>query len=103
MKWQPAPCRFARDTSGVIFESILNKAPASPVRINPEVNPELERIIDKALEKDRDTRYQHAGDLLADLKRLKRQTESSRVAVAQAVPEKRLGDTQRGLPPPVSC
>jgi TolB-like protein/predicted Ser/Thr protein kinase len=77
---------FRGDTSGVIFESILNRAPAKLARLNPEVHPELERIIDKALEKDRDTRYQHASDLLADLKRLKRQSESSRVAV-QAAPE----------------
>ncbi len=81
---------FRGDTSGVIFESILNRAPASPVRLNPEVHPELERIIDKALEKDRDTRYQHAADLLADLKRLKRQSESSRTAIAQAAPESSL-------------
>ena len=77
---------FRGDTSGVIFESILNRAPAKLARLNPEVHPELERIIDKALEKDRDTRYQHASDLLADLKRLKRQSESSRIAV-QAAPE----------------
>jgi eukaryotic-like serine/threonine-protein kinase len=77
---------FRGDTSGVIFESILNREPAKLARLNPEVHPELERIIDKALEKDRDTRYQHASDLLADLKRLKRQSESSRVAV-QALPE----------------
>src|ERR1700676_3433579 len=77
---------FRGDTSGVVFESILNRAPMKLARLNPEVDPELERIIDKALEKDRDTRYQHASDLLADLKRLKRQSESSRIAV-QAAPE----------------
>ncbi|MGC2728754.1 MAG: protein kinase [Candidatus Sulfotelmatobacter sp.] len=77
---------FRGDTSGVVFESILNRAPTKLARLNPEVHPELERIIDKALEKDRDTRYQHASDLLADLKRLKRQSESSRIAV-QATPE----------------
>ena len=77
---------FRGDTSGVVFESILNRAPAKLARLNPEVHPELERIIDKALEKDRDTRYQHASDLLADLKRLKRQSESSGIAV-QAAPE----------------
>jgi eukaryotic-like serine/threonine-protein kinase len=77
---------FRGDTSGVIFESILNRAPAKLARLNPEVLPELERIIDKALEKDRDTRYQHASDMLADLKRLKRQSESSRIAV-QAEPK----------------
>jgi TolB-like protein len=59
------------------------------VRLNPEVNVELERIIDKALEKDRHIRYQHAADLLADLKRLKRQTESSRTAVVAAEPQKK--------------
>ncbi len=78
---------FRGDTSGVIFESILNREPTKLARLNPEVPAELERIIDKALEKDRDTRYQHASDLLADLKRLKRQTESSRVAVLPAVSE----------------
>ena len=72
---------FRGETSGIIFDAILNKAPTSPVRLNPEVHTELERIIDKAVEKDRDTRYQHASDLLADLKRLKRQTESSHVAI----------------------
>ena len=77
---------FRGDTSGVIFESILNRAPTKLARLNPELHPELERIIDKALEKDRDTRYQHASDLLADLKRLKRQSESSGTAV-QAAPE----------------
>jgi serine/threonine protein kinase/Flp pilus assembly protein TadD len=84
---------FRGDTSGVIFESILNRAPAALARMNPDVHPELERIIDKALEKDRDIRYQHASDLLADLKRLKRQSESSRVAVAQAVPQAKLKKT----------
>src|SRR5271169_5350642 len=84
---------FRGDTSGVVFDSILNRAPRPLARINPEVHPELERIIEKALEKDRDTRYQHASDLLADLKRLKRQSESSRVAVAQAAPQARLKKT----------
>jgi eukaryotic-like serine/threonine-protein kinase len=79
---------FRGETSGVVFESILNRAPASLARINPDIHPELERIIDKALEKDRDTRYQHASDMLADLKRLKRQSESSRIAV-QAAPERK--------------
>ena len=80
---------FRGDTSGIVFESILNKAPTSAVRLNPEVHLELERIIGKALEKDRDTRYQHAADLLADLKRLKRQTESSLTAAVTAAPQEK--------------
>jgi len=70
---------FRGGTSGVIFDSILNRMPAAPVRVNPDVCPEMERIIDKALEKDRDIRYQHAADLLSDLKRLKRKTESAKI------------------------
>jgi Tol biopolymer transport system component/predicted Ser/Thr protein kinase len=67
---------FRGDTSGVIFEAILNRAPAAAVRLNPDCSPELERIIHKALEKDRETRYQTASDLCADLKRLKRHTDT---------------------------
>ena len=73
---------FKGATSAVIFEGIMSKAPVSPVRVNPELPAELERIINKALEKDRSLRYQHAGDMLADLKRLHRDTSSGRRAVA---------------------
>ena len=69
---------FGGETSGVIFDNILNRAPAAPVRLNPEIPTELERIILKALDKDRDTRYQHASDVCADLKRLKRDSDSGR-------------------------
>jgi serine/threonine protein kinase len=69
---------FSGETSGVIFDGILNRAPAAPVRLNPGISAELERIILKALDKDRDTRYQHASDMRADLKRLKRDTDSGR-------------------------
>jgi len=71
---------FRGDTSAVIFDAILNRAPMPPVRLNPEIPPKLEEIIIKALEKDRDLRYQNASDLRADLKRLKREADISRSA-----------------------
>jgi serine/threonine protein kinase len=69
---------FAGTTSAVIFEAILNKQPAQAIRLNPEVNAEMEHIIEKALEKDRDIRYQTASELRADLKRLKRNLDSGK-------------------------
>jgi serine/threonine protein kinase len=69
---------FRGDTSGMIFEAVLNRAPVPPIRLNPDVPSELERIINRALEKDRDLRYQHASDMRAELQRLKRDTDSSR-------------------------
>jgi eukaryotic-like serine/threonine-protein kinase len=77
---------FRGDTSGAIFDSILNRTAAAAVRLNPEVPPKLEEIIGKALEKEREVRYQHASDIKADLKRLKRDTEPTRVA-AHALPD----------------
>ena len=75
---------FRGSSSGDIFDSILHKAQTAPVRLNPEVPVDLERIIQKALEKDRDLRYQHASEMRADLKRLKRETESGRVVAEDA-------------------
>ena len=73
---------FRGESTGVIFESILNRAPVHAVRLNPDVPPELERIIDKCLEKDRNLRYQHASDLRSDLQRVKRDTETGQSAAA---------------------
>ncbi len=70
---------FRGDTSVAIFDSLLHQAPTSPVRLNPDVPDALERIINKALEKDRELRYQSARDLLVDLTRLKRERDSGRV------------------------
>ena len=76
---------FAGDSPGTIFEAILNRAPIPALRLNPELPPELERIIDKALEKDRQMRYQSAAELRTDLKRLKRDTDSGRTSKSRVV------------------
>ncbi len=75
---------FSGSTSAVIFEGILTKAPVSPVRLNPALPAELERILNKSLEKDRKLRYQSAADMRADLQRLKRDTDSGRSAAVSA-------------------
>jgi eukaryotic-like serine/threonine-protein kinase len=75
---------FRGETSGVIAEAILNRTPVAPVRLNPDLSPRIEEVINKALEKDRKLRYQNAADIRTDLQRLKRDSDSGRVAAATA-------------------
>ena len=78
---------FMGNTTAVIFEAILNRAPTAPARLNPDLPPKIERIINKALEKDREMRYQSASELRTDLKRLKRDTDSGRSSSVGAIHE----------------
>ena len=73
---------FRGESTAIIFDAILNRAPVAPVRLNPNLPPELERIMNRALEKDRELRYQHASEMRAELQRLKRDSDSSRSAMA---------------------
>jgi serine/threonine protein kinase/Flp pilus assembly protein TadD len=75
---------FRGETPALIFQAILDRAPVSPLRLNPDLPAKLEDVINKAIEKDRNLRYQHAADIRADLQRLKRDTESGRAAAAQS-------------------
>src|SRR2546430_360577 len=74
---------FSGNTSGVIFEAILNRTPVRPSRWNPEISPQLEQIIDKALEKNRALRYRTASDMSADLQRLKRCDSAGQISSEQ--------------------
>jgi serine/threonine protein kinase/tetratricopeptide (TPR) repeat protein len=75
---------FRGDTSALIFQAILDRAPTPPIRLNPDLPPKLEDIISKALEKDRNLRYQHAADIRTDLQRLKRDTDTGRAVAASS-------------------
>ena len=93
---------FSGTTSAVIFEAILNKVPTSPVQLNPGLPPQLETILNKALEKDRELRCQSAAELRADLKRLKRDTDSSRAGISgvamAAAPSSVKGNSGKEIP-----
>jgi serine/threonine protein kinase len=91
---------FRGDSSALLFDAILNREPASPLRLNPELPAELGRIISKALEKDREVRYQSAKELLVDLKRLMRDLESGRSTVHSVIRAKGLR-WQKWVMPPV--
>ncbi|MGB8889780.1 MAG: protein kinase [Candidatus Korobacteraceae bacterium] len=85
---------FRGESLGVIFEAILNRAPVAPAQLNPDAAPELERIINKCLEKDRNLRYQHASEIRTDLQRMKRDSESGRLTTTPR-PEASMGVARR--------
>jgi len=88
---------FRGETQGVVTEAILNRAPTAPIRLNPDLPPEPERIISKALEKDVELRYQTAAEIRGDLKRLKRELDSSRISTR--APEPDIGTKQTASVP----
>ena len=96
---------FRGETSGVIFDAIMNRAPVAPVRLNPELPAKLEDVINRALEKDRDLRYQHAVDIKSELLRLKRDLESGRSSAVGSSPSMPVagGNTQTESQPPAAA
>jgi len=89
---------FRGDTTATVFDAILRKPPVSAVRLNPDISPKLEDIINKSLEKDRNLRYQHASEMRSDLQRLKRDTDSAKVAVANEEDEEGEAQAQSAAP-----
>jgi serine/threonine protein kinase len=82
---------FRGESTGVVFEAILNRVAPPLLRLNPDLPAELERIINRALEKDRNLRYQHASEMRAELQRLRRDTDSGRPSMAAVPPPTQLG------------
>src|ERR1700683_745414 len=93
---------FRGDTSGVMFDAILNREPIAPVRLNPDLSTKLEEIIMRAIEKDRDLRYQHASDLRAELQRLKRDSSSGQMQVSPSGKQGQPEPASHSLPSPVA-
>src|ERR1700678_827416 len=90
------PQAFSGPTSAAVFDAILNREPVAPVRLNAHIPAELERIIHKSIEKDRNLRYQNANDLEADLRRLKRDYQTSRTSTETAKTQLATPIAQRG-------
>ena len=94
---------FRGDTSALVFQAILDRAPVSPIRLNPDLPAKLEDIINKGLEKDRNLRYQHAADIRADLQRLKRDTDTGRAVAASSGSVAAAQESgSQSVPPPIS-
>ena len=90
---------FRGDTTATVFDAILHKSPVAPIRLNPDLPPKLEDIINRALEKDSNLRYQHASELRAELKRLKRDTEASQHSVTLGAEDEVEQTGAPGIPP----